>query len=264
MAGEFDFRFDEDALKGRVLLLAGGSGGLGAATAVLAGREGARLVIGCRSNLERARTLADHLRREYGTSVEAVAGDIGEDETRRRYLDAAATLGPLYGLVCFSGSPARVDWQSAGVEELRTSLEVNYSGPVLLARDAAARMRRDGQSGAIVLFSTMQAVALFDGSINYAAPKAALIHAARIMAREHGGPEGVRVNVVAPGVNRAGMALASIEAGKYERFLDQKVIPRYGRPEDVARVVRLLLEPDGYVTGQVITVDGGLTIRPRG
>jgi len=67
--------------------------------------------------------------------------------------------------------------------------------------------------------------------------------------------------VVAPGATVAGMAAASVASGKYERFLRDGVIPRYGRAEDVARVVRLLLEPDGYITGQVVTVDGGLTLR---
>ena len=53
----------------------------------------------------------------------------------------------------------------------------------------------------------------------------------------------------------------SIEAGKYDPYVERGAIPRFGRPEDVARVVRLLLEPDSYITGQVITVDGGLTLR---
>jgi NAD(P)-dependent dehydrogenase (short-subunit alcohol dehydrogenase family) len=57
------------------------------------------------------------------------------------------------------------------------------------------------------------------------------------------------------------MARASIEAGKYDPYVERGVVPRFGRPEDVARVVRLLLEPDSYVTGQAIAVDGGLTLR---
>ena len=59
----------------------------------------------------------------------------------------------------------------------------------------------------------------------------------------------------------AGMARASIESGKYDAYVEQGTVPRFGRPEDVAKVVRLLLEPDSYITGQVITVDGGLTLR---
>ena len=71
----------------------------------------------------------------------------------------------------------------------------------------------------------------------------------------------VRVNIVAPGVTTAGMARASVDAGKYDPYVERKVIPRFGRPEDVAKVVRLLLEPDSYITGQVLAVDGGLTLR---
>jgi NAD(P)-dependent dehydrogenase (short-subunit alcohol dehydrogenase family) len=107
----------------------------------------------------------------------------------------------------------------------------------------------------------MQAVAPFEKSAAYAAPKAALVHAARALAHEFGGAANICVNVVAPGVTTAGMAAASVESGKYERFVKEQIVPRYGRAEDVARAVRFFLEPDSYVTGQVLTVDGGLTLR---
>ena len=68
------------------------------------------------------------------------------------------------------------------------------------------------------------------------------------------------MNVICPGVNQAGMAEASIASGKYRKYLEDDVIPRYGRAEDVARAVRFFLERDNYITGQVLTVDGGLTL----
>ena len=107
----------------------------------------------------------------------------------------------------------------------------------------------------------MQGTYPFEGSLAYAGPKAALVHAAKILAKEYGGRNDIRVNVVAPGATTAGMARASIESGKYDRYVEDGIIPRFGRAEDVPKVVRLLLEPDNYLTGQVITIDGGLTLR---
>jgi len=61
--------------------------------------------------------------------------------------------------------------------------------------------------------------------------------------------------------DRGGMAEASVSSGKYDAYVSSGAIPRFGRPEDIARAVRFFLEPDGYVTGQVLLADGGLTLR---
>ncbi len=251
-----------NSLRNRVVLVSGGSGGLGSETVRALAREGAKVVVGFRSDRRRAETLAREVLEDCGNTILPAEGDISTEEGRRRCLAMVEQTGaPLYGLVCFSGDPARVKFDAATDEDMLESLRLNYVGPILLAREAARRMRRDKVEGSIVLFSTMQAVSVFEGSVNYAAPKAALIHAARILAREWGGPGGIRVNVVAPGVHEAGMALKSIESGKYDSFVESGVIGRFGKPVDVARVVRLLLEPDNYLTGQVICVDGGFTLR---
>lgn len=256
---EFDF---SSQLQGKTVLVVGGTGGLGSAASILLARDGARVVAGFRSNSEAAEAFRDAARKRWGAEITLVEGDISEARVRRRYLAAAeAGGGKLYGLVCFSGDPARVKFDSAESKDLIHSLENNYVYPLLLAREAREAMKRSGEEGSIVLISSMQAVAPFDSSVNYAGPKAALHHVCRILAKQWGGPAGVRVNVVAPGVNRAGMALQSIATGKYDFFLEEKIIARFGMPEDVARVVRLLLEPDAYITGQIITVDGGLTLR---
>jgi NAD(P)-dependent dehydrogenase (short-subunit alcohol dehydrogenase family) len=182
-----------------------------------------------------------------------IQADITKASDRARLLDSVTAL---YGLVVFAGNPARGNME----ETMRLSHEVNYQGPILLAREAAARMKAAGTHGAIVLFSTMQAVALFPGSTVYAGEKAALLHAARILAKECRGAANIRVNVIAPGVMAAGMAEPSIAAGKYNRYLDEGVIPRFGKAIDVARAVRFLVEPDNYITGQALSVDGGITL----
>jgi NAD(P)-dependent dehydrogenase (short-subunit alcohol dehydrogenase family) len=227
------------------VVLAGGSGGLGSATARLLA-EDFPLVISYKSNRARAEKLSD-----IGLIVQA---DLGSVNDRRVLLDAASDL---YGVVVFSGDPARgPEFESAS----RRSFESNYLGPAMLAREAADRMKSAGTAGAIILICTMQAVSLFTGSTAYAAQKAALIHAGRVLAKECRGKTNIRVNMICPGVNQAGMAEASIASGKYARYIDGDVISRYGRAEDVARAVRFFLQPDSYITGQVLTVDGGLTL----
>jgi NAD(P)-dependent dehydrogenase (short-subunit alcohol dehydrogenase family) len=166
----------------------------------------------------------------------------------------------MYGLVVLTGDPARVADPSQMEAAMRRSHDANYFGPILLAREAAERMRASSTPGAIVLASTMQANALFAGSTAYAAQKAALQHAALILAKECRGPSYIRVNVVSPGITAAGMAEASIAAGKYNKYIDEAVIPRFGRALDVARAIRFFLEPDNYITGQVLCVDGGITL----
>lgn len=238
-----------EALAGRQIVLAGGAGGLGSATTRVLAGEGARLVVSYREDRARAAGLAG--------AATLVQADLSEAAGRAALLDAAPEL---YGLVVFAGDPARSKDDSTLEEAMRRSHESNYLGPVLLAREAAGRMRRAGVGGAIVLLSSMQALTVMAGSTAYAAQKAALAHAARVLAKECRGAPDIRVNVVCPGVTSAGMAAASIASGKYDRYLKEGVIHRFGRAEDVARAVRFFLEPDCYVTGQVLAVDGGMAL----
>jgi len=205
--------------------------------------EGARVIVSYRSNRARAELWKDR-----ATVRQA---DLAKAEDRARLFEAAAAL---YAVVVLAGTPARSE------SEMQESHDVNYLGPILLAREAAGRMKSAGTPGAIVVTSTMQANALFPGSTIYAAQKAALQHAARILAKEFRGPANIRVNVVSPGVTAAGMAEASIASGKYDRFVEDGIIPRFAAAADIARGIRFLLEPDNYITGQVICIDGGITL----
>jgi len=236
------------------VILAGGSGGLGSAVARSIAARGYIPILGYLKNAGRAETLAAEL------GCPAIAGDIADPSVRQQLIATATAHGGLYGLVVLAGDPARIPIESATMEDLLASMRTNFGGPVLLARDFAAALgggSLEGKDGSIVLLSTMQAIGLFPGSTVYAAPKAALVHAAKILAKQWK----VRVNVVAPGVNDAGMAEQSVRSGKYNAFLEKQTIPRFGKPEDVARAVLFFLEPDNYVTGQVLTVDGGLSLK---
>ncbi len=242
-------------MKGKAIILAGGSGGLGGAVADAVAKQGGVPVIGYLSNHERADNLAKKIFENYGVRAPVVEGDIFDAAIRARLIDEACNAGELYGLVPLAGIPARFPIETATEADLMNSMRVNFVGPVLLARDFAAAVGE--RDASIVFVSTMQAVGIFPGSTVYAAPKAALVHTARILARQWK----LRVNVVAPGVNNAGMAAESVRSGKYDNFVERHVISRFGQPEDVARAILLFLQPDGYITGQVLVVDGGLSLR---
>jgi pteridine reductase len=238
-----------DSLRDKSIILAGGAGGLGSALSTLLFAENAKLTLSFHHQEQRAR--------QWEGRAALVQADLTSSSDRAKLLAAAPSL---YGLVVLAGDPARVSDPSQMESAMLRSHAVNYLGPILLAREAAERMKAASIPGSIVLISTMQANALFAGSTAYAAQKEALQHAARILAKECRGAANIRVNVVSPGVMATGMAQASIASGKYDRFINEDVIPRFGRAEDIARAVRFLLEPDNYITGQVLCVDGGMTL----
>ena len=255
----FRFNFPEKTLAGKMIVVAGGTGGLGPATVSLLASEGAQLVVGYRANRARAEELQTAIEENFKRKILLVPGDLARLETKRNYAAAVEELRtPLAGVVIFAGNPARVPFENLDRDALMTSLETNYVGPILLARELGETMERGPHGGSMVFLGTMQALSAFPSSLNYAAPKAALVHAAKILAQQW---RHVRVNVVAPGATLAGMAAASIQSGKYDTQIESGAIKRFGYPEDVARAVRFFLEPDNYITGQVVVVDGGLSLR---
>jgi NAD(P)-dependent dehydrogenase (short-subunit alcohol dehydrogenase family) len=257
---DLQFQFVQRSLKGKVVLVAGGTGGLGACLVTLLLAEGAVPVAGFRGNRVRAHFVKGSLESKIGGTMHLVEGDLCKDEARRRYVEEAAKLtGSIDGLACFVGDPARVPSESLTADDLIQSCERNFIAPVLLAKAVGEHMIAREVHGSLVLLSSMQGVGVFESSLNYAAPKAAIVHAARILAKQWSGS--VQVNVVAPGATIAGMAATSVNSGKYDRYIEQGTVSRFGRPEDVARAVRFLLEPDCYITGQVLLVDGGMSLK---
>ncbi len=254
-----EYGFD-DSLTGRSVLVAGGSGGLGAAVCARLMAAGADIVLGFARDAERAEAVKAGLERGSDRSVELARADIGSDEGREALI---ARLDPstFYGAVVCVGDPSRVGPEDMALAPLEQAMRRNYTGPVLLARSCAELLGAQQTPGAVVMLSSMQGVAAFPGSLAYSGPKSALVQAARILAQEYGGNRNIRVNVVAPGVTESGMALTSIGSGKYDPYVDNGTIPRFGYPEDIARAVGFFMAPDNYVTGQTLVVDGGLTLR---
>ncbi len=241
----------DSRLNGLEIVLAGGSGGLGSEAAKLLARDGARLFVSYCHNKGRAVELEREISSTPNAEIKIIRADITKPADRTRLLDSAPNL---YGLVVLTGIPAR------GAEDWEQSLSVNYSGPIRLAREAAERMRIKKTKGSIILMGTLQAVRGYPGIPNmaYAGAKAALIHAGRILAKEFRSPDEIRINTISPGAIRAGMAKSSINSGKYNFCLVENLIARFGEANDVAQAIRFFLEPENYITGQNILIDGGL------
>jgi len=255
----FQFEFPSGRLQDRLVVVAGGTGGLGAALAILLASEGVRLVLGYRADRARAQALSAAIAERFGQPPALVGGDLAEEKTLKAYEEAVERAGaPLYAAAIYPGDPARARLESLDRAAMETSARANYIGPLLLACTMGTRIEREGHDGSLVLLASMQAIEPFDSSLNYATAKAALVHGARILAKQW---SKVRVNVVAPGATVAGMAAESVRSGKYDSHRTSGAIARFGRPEDIARAVRFFLEPDNYTTGQVLLVDGGLTLR---
>src|SRR5262245_17346844 len=258
---DLQFQFVSRPLEGKVIMVPGGTGGLGACLVALLLSEGAVPVVGYRSNRNRAELVKSSLESKFHGTIHLVEGDLCDEAARRRYLEETEKLtGSVNGMACFVGDAARVPSEALTAGDLARSYESNFIAPVLLAKAVGEHMIAGKVSGSLVLLSSMQGVGVFENSLNYAAPKAAIIHACRILAKQWSG-RSVQVNIVAPGATIAGMAASSVNSGKYDRYVEEGRVGRFGRPEDVARAARFLLEPDCYITGQVLLVDGGMSLK---
>ncbi len=137
-------------------------------------------------------------------------------------------------------------------------LDVNVTGALLTAQHAARRMLARGREGALVFIASIAGLEPLPGLGAYSVSKAALLGLMRALAKELG-PQGVRVNAVAPGLVETKFAAALFEdrAG-YERLMERTPLRRHGQPEDVVGAVLYLASAAAaYVTGQVLVVDGG-------
>jgi 3-oxoacyl-[acyl-carrier protein] reductase len=236
-----------------IAVVTGGSRGIGRAIAVELAAHGYQIVITYKTNDEAA---AETLRliREAGGSGEAVKFDVGNAaEAEGAMNDLLGRLERIDVLVNNAGVTAdglflmmpRKDWNAV----IDTTLHgfYNMTKPVL-----RKMLRR--KSGSIVSLSSVSALVGNRGQANYAAAKAGLIAASRVLSSEVA-RLGIRVNVVAPGPVDTDM----IRDAPLENIKQMIPMGRIGRPEEVAKVVRFLCSDDAsYITGQVISVNGGM------
>lgn len=244
-----------------VLIVTGGSRGIGAAVARLAGARGYAVAVNYVRDAAAAAGVVAEIVAGGGRAV-AVRGDVAaEADVTRLFAEAEGALGPLTALVNnagITGGFARVADVTA--EAVTRALAVNVTGSILCAREAVRRMStsRGGAGGAIVNISSLAARTGGSGEwVHYAASKGAINTLTIGLAREVG-DEGVRVNAVAPGLIETDLHTANGDPGRPARIAPTVPMRRAGTAEETAEAVLWLLSPAAsYVTGTILEVGGG-------
>jgi NAD(P)-dependent dehydrogenase (short-subunit alcohol dehydrogenase family) len=244
-------------LEGRVVLVAGGAGGLGAPLAKAFARRGAKLLI---ADIDEQ--LASETAKRIGGDVRSTALDVTDTASCETAVKlATSTWGRLDGLMNASGiyRVGRV-LDELDDESWERTIDINVTGAFRLAR-AAARNMVAQKAGSIVTIASVSSVVANPRYAAYAASKAAVAHLTRVLAVEWSA-SGVRVNAIGPAVIPTGMTKQIIDNEQTRESAMARIpMGRFGTPDDLIGAAVFLLSPaSDFVTGQTLFVDGGRTI----
>ncbi|MEF3132687.1 SDR family oxidoreductase [Rhizobium sp. 268] len=244
-----------------VVLVTGGSRGIGAAVCRLAARQGWRVAVNYASNRKAADVVVASIVENGGEAV-AIEGNVGKAaDIAAMFAAVDGHFGRLDGLVNNAGIvdyPQRVDEMSA--ERIERMLRVNVTGSMLCAAAAIRRMssRHGGRGGAIVNVSSMAAIlGAATQYVDYAASKAAIDTFTVGLSRELAA-EGIRVNAVRPGIIETDLHASGGLPDRAREMAPSVPMQRAGTAEEVADAILYLLSPSAsYITGAILNVSGG-------
>ncbi len=244
--------------KDKVVLVTGGSRGIGKAISLLFAKERAKVLINFKGNKEAAeRTMMEA--KELGGEVYLYQADVSkEDEVENMFKDILTKFGRLDILVNNAGITRDNLLLRMKIEDWEEVLAVNLRSVFLCTR-AAAKIMIKQRSGRIINISSIVGERGNIGQANYSSAKAGIIGFTKSVARELAG-RGITVNAIAPGFIETEMTQGLSQELK-DSYLKQIPLQRFGKPEEVAYVVKFLASDEAsYITGIVVNVDGGLAI----
>jgi NAD(P)-dependent dehydrogenase (short-subunit alcohol dehydrogenase family) len=248
-------------LTGQHVFIAGGSRGIGAATARMAALAGAAVTVNYAQSADRAEGVAAEIEAAGGKAF-AVQADVAEDGALDRATDLAVErLGPLTGLVVSAGIFEGAYLEDMTVEFWDRTMAINVRGTFLAVRAAARHLRAAGQGGSIVLYTSTAGQRGSAEYSAYATSKGAQILFMRSMAKELAADK-IRVNCIAPAWTETEMAAPSLDAQGRDAVARNFPLGRIGLPADVAGATCFLLSDLAlFITGTTVTVDGGMDMR---
>lgn len=246
---------------GKVMLITGGSRGIGAATALLAAQRGYQVAINYRHGQAAAVALVARIEAAGGRAL-AFAADVSiEEEVLRLFAEVDNAFGRLDVLVNNAGILERqMRLEDMDAARLQRVFAVNVTGTFLCCREAVKRMaqKHGGTGGSIVNLSSMASrLGSPDEYVDYAAAKGAVDSLTIGLAKEVAG-EGIRVNAVRPGLIKTEIHASGGEPGRVERLRSAIPLGRGGEAEEVARAILFLASDESsYSTGGFVDVSGG-------
>jgi glucose 1-dehydrogenase len=255
-------------LKGKNVLVTGGTSGIGQAIAVRFAEHGANVAINYRTAAEEAaeteRQVHDciHKVRNHGVQDVLVQGDVSkEDEVVRMVQDTVDGLGGIDVLVNNAGIQISRPSNELSSADFEKVLAVNLHGAFLCAREAIKRFLDTGTPGAIVNVSSVHQLVPKPDYLGYSVSKGGMQNLTRTLALEFAG-QGIRVNAVGPGATITPINRAWVDDPQKAAQVTQHIpLGRAGTADEMAGVACFLASDDaGYITGQTIFVDGGLTL----
>lgn len=247
-------------LKGRSALVTGGSRGLGREMAKILARAGAEVAI-CARNVAGVSSAARDLASETGSRVEGLVADVGRrSETERLAKEAIDRMGRIDILFCNAGWNIPQPADAITDEAWDALVELNLTSAMVLTRALSPGMM-ERKWGRIIYTSSIMALASTAERPVYSATKAALNGMMRANCLRLGA-FGITVNCICPGPFATEMPMSILSPDQQKRFADRTALLRWGQPHELAPAALLLAsDGGGYITGSVLVVDGGVTIR---
>lgn len=245
-------------MSGETVMITGGGTGLGKQFATILGQAGATIVL-CARRVEKLEDTAEIVRRN-GGAAHCIAIDVSNQVSISDAFDRLDAISPITVLINNAGTTANPMLLDLSEEEWDSVVDTNLKGAWMVARTAARQMIDQGKGGSIINIASVLGTSVQKGTGAYATSKSGLLHLTRQMALEWARYD-IRVNAIAPGYYRTDMATRYLNSDEGKHLIKRIPQRRLGDPGEMdGAILMLASSASSYMTGSVVTVDGGLSL----